>query len=260
MVQHRPPNIRGFFHVIWYDWGARMSGIFTVPFTLATIVFTGYARGIFGAMAIAAFLATAYQIWADERRLLVSLEQHLAPRLRIEFDPRSPKFVSPAVTANGIHMIYVRVLARSLSPIVRDCRAYLTGISFWNGERYVPLFDEQVPIPWSYEHPSVIAPRVLNHEVDALLDVAWFAEPDRELPSFGLLNVESSLPGALVPALLDQTLHHPEQNLKLDILVTGTDSESATLSLNIHRGQPQWDRPQIGWMDGLAIRRDNNVV
>jgi hypothetical protein len=67
------------------------------------------------------------------------------------------------------------------------------------------------------------------------------------------------LPGSLVPTLLDQTLHHPEQNLKLDILVTATDSESATLSLNIHRGAPHWNEAQIGWMNGDEVRRDSNV-
>lgn len=247
-----------FFQVIWHDWGARMSGIFTVPFTLATIGFSGYARGIFGAMAILAFFATAYQIWADERRLLTALEQHLAPRLRIEFDPRNVKFVSPVVTASGMRMVYVCVIARALSPTVRDCRAYLTGISYWNGERYLPLFEEQLPMPWSYEHPSAVAPKVLNHDVDALLDVAWFAEPDRELPPFGVLNVESSIPSGLPQILLDQALHHPEQNLKLDILVTASDSESATLSLNIHRGAPHWNEAQIGWMNGDEIRRDSN--
>jgi hypothetical protein len=127
MDRHPLPNIRGFFSVIWYDWGALMSGIFTVPFTLATIVFTGYARGIFGAMAILAFLATAYRVWADERRLLIGLEQHLAPRLGIEFDPRSRKFIAPVVTASGIRMIYMRVVARALSPVVRDCKAYLVS-------------------------------------------------------------------------------------------------------------------------------------
>ena len=62
-----------------------MSGIFAVPFTTCAIVFSGYSRGIFVTMAIAAFLLTAYRVWVDEQRRLLSLQQHLAPRLRIEF-------------------------------------------------------------------------------------------------------------------------------------------------------------------------------
>ena len=53
-------------------------------------------------MAILAFLVTAYRIWADERRRLVQLEDHLAPRLRFEFDPKQPKFVS-VNTRDGGH-------------------------------------------------------------------------------------------------------------------------------------------------------------
>jgi hypothetical protein len=127
-----------------------------------------------------------------------------------------------------------------------------------NGAQYETLFDEQLPMPWSYESPAAILPKALNHDVDALLDVAWVAEPDKGLPSFGLLNAESPLPSTLLPTLLEQTLHHPEQNLKLDILVTGTDSESVALSLNIHLGSlgSRWDQIQTGWMKGDEIRLD----
>ena len=90
-----------------------------------------------------------------------------------------------------------------------------------------------------------------------MLTLCWMspgsAEPDRELPPFGVLNVESSIPSGLPQILLDQALHHPEQNLvKLDILVTASDSEDATLSLNIHRGAPHWNEAQIG-LDGTAM-------
>jgi len=51
----------------------------------------------------------------------------------------------------------------------------------------------------------------------------------------------------------------PERNLKLDLLISGEDSEHATISLNIHRGQPQWDRPQVCWMKGNELRRDSNI-
>jgi hypothetical protein len=33
------------------------------------------------------FAFTVYRIWSYERRQLVDLEAHLAPRLRFEFDP-----------------------------------------------------------------------------------------------------------------------------------------------------------------------------
>ena len=154
-------------------------------------------------------------------------------------------------------MRYVRVIVRALSPVVRDCRAYLERISYWDGIQYVPLFDEQLPMPWTYENPTVITPRALNHDVDSLLDVAWLAEPTNEMFPFGILNAQSILPNSFQP-VLHWILQHPTNNLKLDILVTAADSESARLSLNIHRGAPRWDQAQIGWMNGNEIRRDSN--
>ncbi len=184
MVQHSVPNIRMFFRVLWMDWGTRMSEIFTVPFTIAAIISpSGYGQVIFGVMAILAFLVTAYRIWADERRQLIKLETYLAPRLRFEFDPNQPKFVSVTPTQEGLDMLYVRVIARALSPIVNNCRGYLQRVSQLDGERYVVLFDETCPLPWSYENPHIIQAKELNHDVDAFLDVAWFADPSKVAPA-----------------------------------------------------------------------------
>jgi hypothetical protein len=119
----------------------------------------------------------AYRIWADERNQLVAMELHLAPRVRLEFDPNRTKFVSPTDTIGDIKMLYVRVLARAISPVVRNCQVYLQQISQWNGEKYIVLFDETLPVPWSYENPESIHPKLLNHDVDRFADVAWFAEP-----------------------------------------------------------------------------------
>jgi hypothetical protein len=235
-----------------------MSGIFTVPFTIVAVaVPSGYARGIFGTMAVAAVLFTAYRIWREERRQLVENKQHLAPRLRIEFDPYQPKFVSPTTTVDNYKTLYVRVLACAVSPTVRGCRVYLQRISQVDGEKYVTLFDESLQLPWSYEDPNILEPRTLNHHVDKFADVAWFAEPGDRL-SFGFLNAASILPTRLHDIVKNKVLPNPSQNLKLDLLIIGEDSEHATLSLNIHRGQAAWDKPQIGWMDNTgAIRRES---
>jgi len=77
----------------------------------------------------------------DSVRQLVQNEQYLAPRLRLEFDPSQPKFVSPTTTVGNYKMLYVRVLARAVSPTVKDCRVYLQRVSQVDGEKYVTLFD-----------------------------------------------------------------------------------------------------------------------
>jgi hypothetical protein len=202
MTQHSAPNIKHFSLVIWYDWGALVSGLFTVPFTVAAFIFpSGYGRAVSSVMAVSAFLVTAYRVWADERRQLVELEGHLAPRLRLEFDPNQPKFVSVTPTQGGFDLLYVRVLARALSPTVNNCRGYLQRVSQWDGERYVMLFDETFLLPWSYENPQSVQPKQLNHDADAFLDVAWFAESTRSTPSFGLLNAGSALSNRFLAVL-----------------------------------------------------------
>jgi hypothetical protein len=263
MNKHSSPGFKGFFLVIWYDWAALMSGIFAVPFTVGAIVSPwGSGQAIFAAMAIIALLITAYRAWADERNRVVALESHFAPRVRLEFDPTQPKFMSMTTAAPGFNILYVRVLARAMSPTVQNCRVFLKQVSQLNGERYVMLFDEPLPLPWSYENPLEVRPRQLNHDVDAFVDVAWFADVIELLAggeAFSFLNFETPLPNRLITILKEKVLPFPERNLKLDILITGEDSESASLSLNIHRGQPRWDQPQVGWMKGDEIRRDSNV-
>jgi hypothetical protein len=259
MVQHRPPSIREFVYVSAREWLTLMSGILTVPFSILAYRFPN-VRWFFGALAVCAFAFTVYRIWAYERRQLVQLEAHLAPRLKIEFDPLQLKFVSSTTVVGSFEMLYVRVLARAVSPVIKDCRAYLLRISQLDGERYVPLFEEPLLLPWSYENPQSIQPRDLSHDVDAFLDVAWFTDPASGRFHFGILNADSVLPNRLIDILQNQLLPQPQRNIKLDLLLAGENSESATLSLNIHRGQPQWNQPQIGCMDSIGmIRRESNV-
>jgi len=93
--------------------------------------------------------------------------------------------------------------------------------------------------------------------VDKFADVAWFSEPG-DRPPFGFLNAASILPTRLLDIVRSKVLPNPAQNLRLDLLITGEDSENATLSLNIHRGQAHWDQPTLGWMDDTgAIRRES---
>jgi hypothetical protein len=165
-----------------------------------------------------------------------------------------------APVVGSLELLYVRVLARAISPVVKNCRAYLIRISQLNGERYVPLFEEPLLLPWSYENPKSVQPKDLNHSVDAFLDVAWFTDPGSGRFHFGILNADSVLPTRLIDIVQNQLLPQPQCNIRLDLLLTGENSEDATLSLNIHRGQQRWNEPQIGWMDSIGmIRRESNV-
>jgi hypothetical protein len=261
MEQHPVPNIKGFFHVIWNDWIARVSaGVFALAITVGTTLFAGIARDILGAVAILAFFITAYRVWADERRLLIGLEQHLAPRLRLEFDPRHDRFVCETSMFDHTEIVYIRVLARPLSPIVKNCRGFLKSVSQLadGGEKYDSVFQDPIPLPWSYENPNEIRPKELNQSVDSFLDVAWVVEGN-----FGLLNRRSNIPNQLRDVMQSLVLPQPSRNLKLDLLLIGDDSEPAMLSLNIHRGSPQWNKPQVGWMidqTGIEIHNLESTI
>jgi hypothetical protein len=259
MVQHRLPSISEFVRVSAHEWFTLMAGVLTVPFAFLAYIFPN-VRWFFVPLAVCAFAFTVYRIWAYERRQLVDLEAHLAPRLRLEFDPLQPKFVLLTPVVGSLELLYVRVLARAISPVVKNCRAYLIRISQLNGERYVPLFEEPLLLPWSYENPKSVQPKDLNHSVDAFLDVAWFTDPASGRFHFGILNADSVLPNCLFDIVQNQLLPQPQCNIRLDLLLTGENSEDATLSLNIHRGQQRWNEPQIGWMDSIGmIRRESNI-
>ncbi len=63
------PSIREFLRVVWSDWGSRVSGIASVPFTiLALFAKADYARVIWGTLALVALFATVYQVWGKERK------------------------------------------------------------------------------------------------------------------------------------------------------------------------------------------------
>jgi hypothetical protein len=108
MVQHRPPSIGEFIYVSAREWLTLMSGILIVPFAILAYRFPN-VRWLFGGLTVFAFAFTVYRIWAYERRQLVELETHLAPRLRIEFDPLQLKFVSSTTVVGSLKMLYVRV-------------------------------------------------------------------------------------------------------------------------------------------------------
>src|ERR1700722_4984225 len=114
MDQSSPPGIRQFLSVVYQDWTALYErcghGSLYLTATLLPSHW-GYTRPIFGVMAGRLFSVTVYRVRATERTRRIALEQDLAPRLRLEFDPNQPKFVSLTPALGGFEMLYVRVLA-----------------------------------------------------------------------------------------------------------------------------------------------------
>src|SRR5258708_397502 len=114
-------SLREFCAVVWQDWGSRVSGGFSIPFTLfALFAKADYAKVIWAALAAIGIIATAYQVWAKERKKVVELENALL----VERDTNQPKldgsidqiFAGP-VTEGTIGHINVCVLNKGASTI-----------------------------------------------------------------------------------------------------------------------------------------------
>jgi hypothetical protein len=68
------PTLGVFSRVVWADWGSRVSGVASVPFTIAALMANPmYGKSIWIALAVLCVLLTAYQVWARERRHVVEL-------------------------------------------------------------------------------------------------------------------------------------------------------------------------------------------
>ena len=101
------PTYREFAASIWRAWSQRMSGPFQVAFAIifgfifliagAVSVAVHSIEGIIstGFLALAALHVSSYGVWADERRKVVTLQDHLVPRLHCEFSDSIPGCVRP---------------------------------------------------------------------------------------------------------------------------------------------------------------------
>jgi hypothetical protein len=255
MEESPPPSVGQFAWDACHDWATLMSGVLTVPLSLAAAFLPSrwdYVRGFSGVLAILSFSIASYRMWARERTKRIDLERHLAPNLRIDFNPRDEKFLTPARHVST-QTLYLRVAAHALSPTVRNCRVYLKRLSQQRGSGYVSLFEEDIQLPWSYDDSVMIGGKDLNHDVETFVDVAYFTDGSAGFPPFGLVHAFRRIPERLISILRASVYPNPPMNLKLDLVMTGDDCENAYLSLNVRRGNKEWDRPQVGWMEGEAI-------
>jgi hypothetical protein len=73
------PGLRQFLGVMWQEWGSRMCGLTSVPFTvLAVFLQPQYAKITFASLAVVAWFGTVYKVWAIERTRVNQLEESLS--------------------------------------------------------------------------------------------------------------------------------------------------------------------------------------
>src|SRR2546427_9132504 len=86
------PSIKEFLTLIGKGWGDRVSGRFSVPFTLASLFWAGYAQ-IADASAISrwssvllfvvALFVTSYYVWKKEREKVELYEERDRPKIQV---------------------------------------------------------------------------------------------------------------------------------------------------------------------------------
>jgi hypothetical protein len=77
-------NLKAFALALRAQWFAAMSGGFSVPFAAAAVfVDSKFGQLIFGALALGAAWLAAYRIWKAERERVLTLEEHLRPKIKL---------------------------------------------------------------------------------------------------------------------------------------------------------------------------------
>jgi hypothetical protein len=85
----RQPTVKEFFHVIWHDLGARLSGSLSVPFTfLAVFTSNSRTRPIYGSLAVIGILLTIYQVWSKERQSALIIQNELKNEIEKQGRPQ----------------------------------------------------------------------------------------------------------------------------------------------------------------------------
>jgi hypothetical protein len=79
----KPPSVQEYVVSAYRDWGTRVTGILSIPFTVAALMSASdYAKPIFVTLALICFVLTVYFVWARERERVQNLEESADERER----------------------------------------------------------------------------------------------------------------------------------------------------------------------------------
>jgi hypothetical protein len=82
-----PPSFAELMKALLSDWGGRVSGAFSIPFTVAALyVNDAYGKALWSVLAMASLIYGVYSVWSSERRRVVELEKRL--------DQQKPEFIA----------------------------------------------------------------------------------------------------------------------------------------------------------------------
>ena len=115
-----------------------MSGAFSVPFAALTVfVKSTYARIIWGLMAVAALLFSAFLIWARERKTVIELREKISPKIQVNYDRNEPSCNAVVSFTDGTRSRCVRLeVQNSGTSRIERCEAWCKIKQFPNISSY----------------------------------------------------------------------------------------------------------------------------
>lgn len=202
-----PAKLHEFLKALWEDWGARMSGIFSVPFVaFAAFSSPGLSQTIWVSLAILSLATCVYRLWISEHEKVLRYAELIRPKLECALDPKDPgcvrrdtiinvPIISPAgnLAFGQINATYFRLRASASNmATVKGCQATLTRIT----RDSVPVMQgENIPLPFAH---SETAGRQVNALIPEYIDlIAITADNQVRIASQGLVVPNSIRPDQL---------------------------------------------------------------
>lgn len=234
---HAKPSLKEFLSVVGKGWGDKVSGRFSVPFTLILNFIAGYNfftdtslpnKLFWGVLGVFAILYTSFEVWSKERVTVRNLEEQLESKLDIDFE-QTDEYFKKVEEPNLQINTYVRVLPRVSEP-VRYCKGFLVGLlRFDNGEWKHTELKETVTLIWA--NPGE-AERTLYPNQKQFLQVIRSNDGGRvDFASWDIPRIENNI------------LTY-NGRYKLDIEIRGENHVSKIISLEYESGG-SWDRPNV---------------
>lgn len=208
------PTVKEFVVMVWQDWGSRVSGVLSVPFTvLALLAKSDYARGIWGVLAFVALFLTIYQVWARERKKRREAEEKLVPTLKLynlkrrEFSDSTLKNQTEyhffVFNSSAGKSITVEVQLRNMEPV---------------GIQYLPV------------HLHIKHDNALPHQKEFILNPGTEKAVDLVM---GPVSHLSSGPMRILDIVAPQGTVIPSGKYRLGVLASGSDVSPVPASFEI---------------------------
>jgi len=191
------PNFKSFIRAIGGQWGSLVSGAFSIPFTIAGLVFEGWPRAIFLVLAACALIAASYRIWAHERRAAMKLKEALSPKLNVVYDENLEGCIRNNVNFDGGRNRLFRVRVSAISQVVAEkCHCDIISINGPGGIVYNADTLRLTFAPAEDFNPSGLD---IRPGTPAFADIVWITGGDTSPGTIHPSTFRYKYPNSFVP-------------------------------------------------------------